>query len=247
VRQVTKFFDPKRHAIWTLGNLYGQLCQYLYEVYDTTNHPAFAQSPREAYLSGLNQTGCRLQRLVAYDRDFLMSTLPTTRKGTAKISPGRGVKVNHLYYWSDAFRDPEIERAAVAVRFDPFDAGIAYVFARKQWVECHSEYYSAFRGRSEKEIMLATEELRRIQRIRYGEFKFTARKLAEFLQCAEVEEASLTQRLRDRESRGLREVCGTATGESVRELTCDDPIPDSGEAGEWPPDSTAGDEVFGEF
>jgi len=69
-----------------------------------------------------------------------MLTLPTTRRGTAKLQPGRGVKLHYLYYWSDAFVDPEAEGTQVPVRYDPFDAGVAYAFVKKRWVRCISEH-----------------------------------------------------------------------------------------------------------
>ena len=49
IRQVTKDVDPKRHAEWTLAELYGCLSQWAYEIYDTIPHPALGQSPREAF------------------------------------------------------------------------------------------------------------------------------------------------------------------------------------------------------
>lgn len=79
-----------------------------------------------------------------------MHTLPTTSKGTAKIAPGRGVKIHNLYYWSDAFRAPDVEKQHVPVRYDPFDAGTAYAYVNKEWTECHSEYFAIFRGRSKR-------------------------------------------------------------------------------------------------
>jgi putative transposase len=54
-----------------------------------------------------------------------MMTLPTTAKGTAVVSVGKGVKINHLHYWSPVFRDPAVERTSVPVRYDPYDAGTA--------------------------------------------------------------------------------------------------------------------------
>ena len=66
------------------------LCQYFYSIYDTADHPALGQSPREAYRLGLERTGYRLVRLIAYDQSFLMSTLPTTPKGSAKVQPRQG-------------------------------------------------------------------------------------------------------------------------------------------------------------
>src|SRR5437016_14467872 len=53
VRQVTKSVDPKKHAIWPLAGLYDRMCEYLYDIYDTIQHPALGLSPREAYGSGL--------------------------------------------------------------------------------------------------------------------------------------------------------------------------------------------------
>ena len=102
------------------------------------------------------------------------------------------------------FRAPDVEKQRVAVRYDPFDAGIAYAFVNKEWTECHSEYFAVFHGRSEKEIMLATQEMRKLNQHHSGEFTVTSRKLAEFLQSVEAEEVLLEQRLNDVESRSRK-------------------------------------------
>jgi len=65
IRHVTKNVDPKRHAEWTLAELYGCLCQWTYEIYDTISHPALGQSPREAFAAGLARSGARPHRAVA--------------------------------------------------------------------------------------------------------------------------------------------------------------------------------------
>lgn len=203
VRQVTKEVNPRIHACWTLGCFYEYLCRWADEVYDTNNHPTLGQSPREAFTIGLANSGARNHRLIPYDEDFRMFTLPTTSKGTAKVEPGRGVKINYVRYWSDAFRDPEIEKKQVPVRYDPFDAGVAYVFAGGQWVRCISEHHSYFRGRSEKELLIATAELRRRNQKHAGNLSVTARMIADFLASAEANEELLSQRLRDAESRQM--------------------------------------------
>ena len=105
--------------------------------------------------------GQRPWRRISNDREFFIMTLPTTSTGTAQVLPGRGVKIHYIYYWSDLFRDPEVERKQVPVRYDPFDAGTAFAFVKGQWVHCHSEYYAIFQGHSERELMLATQELRK--------------------------------------------------------------------------------------
>jgi putative transposase len=203
-RQVTQSVNPKGQAVWPFEDLHRRLTEYAHEVYDTLHHPALGQSPREAYDVGIARTGQRVHRLIAYDREFLVHTLPTTCKGTAKIAPGRGIKIHNLYYWSDSFRAPDVEKQRVAIRYDPFDAGTAYAFVNKEWTECHSEYFSVLHGRSEKEIMLATQELRKLAQRQSREFTITSRKLAEFLQSVQPEEVLLEQRLNDAESRAAK-------------------------------------------
>lgn len=215
VRQVTKSVNPKCLATWPLAELYDRLCEYLYEVYDTADHPALGQSPREAFLSRLSDTGERQHRMIPYDEEFLIFTLPTTAKGSARVTPGNGVKIHHVYYWCEAFRDPKIQGQQVAIRYDPFDVGAAYAFVHKQWVPCHSEHYAVLKGRSEREIKLATEELRQRHRNHSTKFIVTARRLAEFLQSVEAEESLLIQRKCDLESRVIRQVvAGGLDGEN---------------------------------
>jgi putative transposase len=160
----------------------------------------------EAFTAGLESGGLRCQRMIGYDEEFLIATFPTTPKGVAKVIPGRGVKVNQIHYWSDRFRNPAVEGTLVAVRYDPFDAGAAYAFVERQWVRCCSEYHTVFQGRSEKEILLASSELRRRRRICTGGKGATARNLADFLQSVESEEALLDQRMRDREAQSARHI-----------------------------------------
>ena len=206
VRQVTKSNKPVGQAAWTLGRLYDYLLAFLFEVYDTIEHPALGQAPRDAYLARLKDTGTRANRQIPYDQAFLMATLPTTQRSTAKVLPGRGMMINSVYYWAEAFRDPTIENHHVSVRYDPFDIGIAFAFVRNHWTECHSEHYVVLRGRSQREIMLASKELRRQHQLHPRErFNLTARKLAAFLESTEVEESCLLQRLRDKESKSVRE------------------------------------------
>ena len=203
VRQVTRAVDPKEHACWTLGRLYARLCEWAYDVYDTLEHQALGQSPREAFSGGLTRGGRRAHRLIPYNEDFRLFTLPTTRKGTAKVVPRQGVQINYISYWSDAFLDPAVEETQVPVRYDPLDAGTAYAFVKRHWVRCISEHYARFAGRSEREVMLATAELRRQHQGRGRRFTITARRLADFLVSVEAEEVLLEQRLRDAEARDV--------------------------------------------
>ena len=203
---MTKSVNPKEHASWPLPELYDYLAEYLYEIYDTIEHPALGVAPRDAYERGVAATGARPHRRIADDLEFQIWTLPTTAKGTAKVAPGRGVKINHIYYWAESLRDPTLEHSQVGVRYDPFDAGCRLCFCRLAiWAQCHSEYYLAFRGRSEKEIALPqARSYRRQQQCHSQGLEITAKKLAAFLASVESEEALLLQRQRDRESRDVR-------------------------------------------
>ncbi len=207
-RIVTKATDPRGQAVWPLADLFHHLCEYVYEVYDTTEHPALGMTPREAYITGLELTGQRFHRMVRYDQQFLILIMPTTKRGSSKVIPSRGVKIRYLYYWCDRFRDPRIEGQSVEVRYDPFDAGTAYAYVQNQWEECHSEYFSAFRGRSEKEIRLASQQVRRMREQHSQQRWLSARQLAVFLESVEAEEALLVQRWIDRENESVREAAG---------------------------------------
>lgn len=226
VRQVTKQNDPAQAATWTLVALFEHLCEYVFEVYDTIDHPALGESPRGAFVRGLAAGGARLHRMIIYDDDFVMATLPTTVKGCAKVSPGRGIKIHNLWYWSDSFRDPAVENASVPVRYDPFDVGTAYAYVRKQWAKCYSDQYLVLKGRSEKEIMLASAELiRRGKSSSRARFTVTASRLASFITATELEEVFLLQRLRERNQalvRGLHRGGASVAGEPVPEPNHDD-------------------------
>ena len=70
-------------------------------------------------------------------------------------------------------------------------------------MHCLSEHYAIFAGRSEREIQLATAELRKRNQLHGQQFTITARKLADFLTSLEAEEMLLQQRLRDAEAREM--------------------------------------------
>lgn len=133
-----------------------------------------------------------------------MMTMPTTVKGTALVNTGKGVKINHLHYWSPVFRDPAVERTQVPVRYDPYDAGTAFAYVGNRWVTCYSEYFSLFHGRSEREMMIAAAELHKRYRDHSRQFRLTARRLADFVASAESEESLLVQRLQDAAARRIR-------------------------------------------
>jgi putative transposase len=223
-RLLTPAVDPKRQAIWTLGELYDFLCEWAYDVYDQTLHPALGQSPREAFHLGLALGGEREHRHIPYDDAFLMATRPSTRKGTATVQPGQGIKIHHIYYWHDAFRNPEVERTPVPVRYEPFDIGVAYAFVQHRWVQCLSQYFAQLHGHSEKALLLASTELR--QRQQRPTSRITAKQLADFLAKATAHEALLRQRLYDHEARRVLEaIAGSPAAGEAETASPPPPLP----------------------
>lgn len=65
----------------------------------------------------------------------------------------------------------------------------------------HLPSSAVFQGRSEKEVRMATEELRQRSRMHSSHGEITARKLADFLTSLEAEESLAVQRMRDAEAR----------------------------------------------
>lgn len=204
-RQMTAAVDPKRLAVWTLSDLYTFFCEWAYELYDQEEHPALLQSPREAFAFGLARGGAREHRRVPYDDAFVKATLPSTRRGTAKVQPGKGITVHYLSYWHEVFRRPDVVGTQVNVRYDPFDVSRAYAYARGRWVECvtAASFFGVFQGHSERELELAAAELRAQNRRTHRSDPITAQRLAAFFAKIEAHEGVLLQRRRDQENRAV--------------------------------------------
>ena len=200
VRQVTKSMQPKEHAAWTLGDLYAFLCAWAYEVYDQDIHATLGMSPREAWATGLTLSGERAHLTKLYGDEFRYLSLPTTPKGAAKVEPGRGVKINYLYYFSKAFDAKKVRGTQVLVRYDPFNIGLAYAYVQGRWVKCLSQYHLQLRGHTERELQFASAEIRKRSQNHRGEVAITARRLADLLAKASDYETVLLQRLQDLEA-----------------------------------------------
>jgi len=201
-RQMTRATDPRRHAVWTLPALAERVQHWADEEYEIIRHPALGMTPRAAYDLSIEQDGARVHKSMAYDDLFLKATFPTTRKGTAKVEPGRGVRMNYLDYWCEAMRDPLVEGTHVKVRYDPFDVSVGYAYIDRKWRQCACPY-SEFAGCSERELQLLTEELRKRNRITSGRehIEVTQKQLATFRRETTDIETILRQQRHDRETR----------------------------------------------
>lgn len=203
VRQVTKSVNPKTHAVWTIKDLYGYLNDWFEDVYHNLSHPALGQTPLECSEQSFTVSGFREFKLIRYDDEFKVLTLPSTSKGTAKVHVGRGVKIDYKYYWCSEFSNPKVESTNVAVRYDPYDISIAYAYVNNKWVRCISEYYSIFRNRTERELKHITAELKKRFKNHNKSFNISAKMIADFINKSEKSERAFEQGIKDREMQSI--------------------------------------------
>ncbi len=196
-RTLTREVDPRRLACWTLGDLYTDLCEWGYEVYDQMDHSALHQPPRAMFVNGLATTGSRRNRAIAYDDLFLKETMPTSKPETRKIQKGKGIKLFGHYYQNEVFSERRLIGQSVPIRYDPFDIGVIYAFVQNQWIPCKSQFYAQLSGRSERELEIITAELRKSAQDDEESRGLSAARLAVFLEKAEGHQALLLQRLKD--------------------------------------------------
>ncbi|WP_018930904.1 TnsA endonuclease N-terminal domain-containing protein [Gracilibacillus lacisalsi] len=208
VRQVSKNVNPKNIAIWTLEKLYEYLSRWAYEVYDRTEHSGIGTSPQKMYENSILKGGERNSTRIVYDEVLRILTLPSTKKGTAKVIPGYGVKINRFYYWDPSFRNGLIENTSVFVRYDPFNMGVAYAFINKRWIQLKSEKFNILKNKTEKELNIAFQELKTRAKLSDQKTDVTTKMITDFLVSIEAEEVLLRQRLKDRATRNLYVVEG---------------------------------------
>lgn len=236
-RIVTPEVNPKNLARWTFPYLNDLMANFFYDVYPNLDHPALCQTPKAAFLAAQARCGERDSRFIAHNEKFLMMTLPTTTKGTAKVIPGKGIKINYLFYWCEAFRNPEIEGTRVHIRYDPFNVGQAYAYVKGQWHKCTSEYYLVFSKCSEQELKLISTELRRRNQQLGKRFALNASKIAEFLRTLNEKEHELLLQQRKRDSEIRRAESRLTVAQPLQSLEiADSPAELNPETG--PPDVT---------
>jgi len=198
-RRMSKTHDPRRLAVWTLPEFHTAFQGFLDNVYSAMEHTALGMSPKQAMAVGLAQSGTRSHMLIPYTQDFVIMCLPTTTKGTAKVEPARGVKIGYIYYWTPEFRDPAYTGRSIPIRYDPFDVSTAFAWLGDHWAMCRSEHTTELQDRSEKEIALATQEIRARYKRTGERHAINAKLIAHHLRETSATEVVLTQRKRKQE------------------------------------------------
>ncbi|GAB2182565.1 TnsA endonuclease N-terminal domain-containing protein [Denitratisoma sp. agr-D3] len=199
-RRMSKSHDPRELAIWTLPELCKAFGGYVDQVYHVDEHSALGMSPKVAMAAGLANTGLRSHKLIPYSKALLVAFLPSTPKGTAKVESSRGVKINYIHYWAEAFRDPQWEGKSVKVRYDPDDVSLAFAWLKDRWVPCRSEHAAELHGHSEREIRLITQELQAKKKNSGNRRAITASLIATYLKGTAATEKILLQDKRHKET-----------------------------------------------
>jgi putative transposase len=158
VRQVTPSHNPRNLALWPIGDLYERFCNWAYERYDTAEHWTLKQSPRALYVNTIRLTGERRHRLITYNENFRILTLPTTSKGTAKNIQNKGLKVNGEYYFNPALEKRELLEVQLPVRYDPYNYSIVRAYVGTEWVTCLSQDYEQVKNLTEAEMRIRSAE-----------------------------------------------------------------------------------------
>lgn len=221
IRQVSPEVSPIKLANWTLDRLSVRLDEY-FETYHQNFHSTLGCTPDQKFLEGMRTYGARKNVLISYDKNFIITTMPTTQKGDVKVS-NKGVRVNYIFYNSIVLNNYSVINSRLPVRYDPWDAGHVYVYCNNEWVECLSEYYKLFKGLSAKMLAVATECLRQKFRMAGKEYEITAQRIAEFLSSVEEEERLTMQAMHDSEvqavnSRISQDLLGSDDGKDWRDV-----------------------------
>jgi hypothetical protein len=198
IRALVKSMNPKGHAAYTLEELHDMLSVFAFEYYDNRPHPTLNCSPAEKYAKGIEISGAREHKAIAFDEPFHLMTLPSTPKGTARIQIGMGIKVHGFYYWAEEMRSRLLEGKSVRVKYDPQDASVAWAYLEDEWVRCRASATLNLEGRSEKEMRIATAEWRRSRQLLGYRQVNSQRAFAEFLKSTQAAKALRFQQAKDR-------------------------------------------------
>jgi putative transposase len=219
-RLVTKSFNPKLSAIWTLENLTEGLAEFCFEVYDTSAHPAHTLSPRIAYENGMKLSGERKHTLIPYNSTLEVLTMPTNKSGLAKVHNQKGMHLNYLDYWCKEFATPKLHGEMVPVRFDPDNISIAYAFVSGEWRQCMSRNAYVFLQSSVSSVKAAAKELLARNSKHAKGRQVTARQVAEFMKEIAEREDTLLEGARQRASMAaLHILAGNGEGQAPKPAT----------------------------
>ena len=218
VRTVTKSVNPKNFVEWTLPALHGALDYYFDFLYGTENHPAHGEEPVKHFVSRMAETGMRLHRIVRFDRRFLIETCPAPdASGTRIVDGQRGVKINHIWYWTDAFRGVALDKEPIDIRIDPWDVRFVYALVNDQWQQCVSKLAWRLRQYTVIELRYAFEVLAKENNIKKKDL--SPERIAEWMKVLDARNFDDRLKEQQNEARLLYERLGMTTPQACNDST----------------------------
>ena len=164
-RSQSKESDPSKLAAWSFKDLNQLLEKYFYDVYPNEPHAGLLDTPQAVFNKSMEQIDFLQLRKQSYDNKFVIRTLPTTKKGNAKIIAGMGLKIHGLYYWNDSFKRPDVESTQVEIKYDPWDISIAYALVNGEWHLCQTLDSTLLLGLTEWEMKHMLPEIKERRRL----------------------------------------------------------------------------------
>jgi len=159
-RTVSASHNPRKLAIYPLPRLAELVREFCYDYLDTQPHHLTGVTPRDAFKDDMRRGGPRSHKIILYNEDFILLTLPTTKRGYVTASPRQGWIINRIPYWSREAKERKNRGRKFKDKYDPDDYSRAWVEVDEEWRLCRSrEFRGLFRGLSEKEIRIASVEL----------------------------------------------------------------------------------------
>ena len=230
VRQMTKAVDPDRFAVWSFSDLHELVEEYFFDVYDQLAHRELLASPRTTYERSIALSGHRDIEVIPYDKNFILATCPSPRKGTARVQED-GVKINYLYYSTprlQAYFGKDVD-----VRYDPWNMGVAFAYIDREWVRLTCKRHARLVwGLTERELMEAAAEWRRT-RSEVEKERLTDSALIKFLKKVNGQQMRLLARRQAAEER-QHLMAANALPEDWDEpdgpIACELPVPAHGDA-----------------
>jgi len=214
LRTVTKSISPENFVEWTLPALHGALDYFFEVLYGTENHPAHGEEPVKHFAERMIETGMRLHRLVCMDRTFRIKTCPPVdMTGTRIVDYQRGVKVSHIWYWADAFRDIKLDGKPVEVRIDPWDVRVVYALVKDVWHQCISKLAMRLRQYTEIELRYAFEEMEKTEGVKKKDL--SPERVAEWMKVLDARNFDPRLREEQSEARIIYEPLGMTVVEAV--------------------------------
>jgi putative transposase len=185
VRMTTKSVMPENFEVWSLPALHAAMEYFCTRLYGTETHPAHGEAPIDYLERRWVETGERRNRLVRFDDTFRIETCPSPQEGDTRVLDSqRGVKINHIWYWNEAFKKSGLAGKAVDVRIDPWDVRVAYALVGGQWYRCISKLNGLLRNRTVVELRYAYDEI--LRKYRTPKRELSPERVAEYLRVLDA-------------------------------------------------------------